>query len=225
MNKLFDQNTPFWKAMGRVFDAFALNVMWLLFCIPLFTIGPSTTAFYYAMLGMLRGDGGYISHDFMKSFKQNFKQGIILGIPLTLLGAFLALDMYLCYHAGRGIFSFFLFFFLVIFLLWFAVSMYTCVILAKFEKSSKEILIWAFTSCIKNLPKTLYMMFAVVFGMWIIHILPGLILIIPGLVVENHCAIFAKIFEEYLPTPYEMEEMNYEDFNTDDIDDVNQWLL
>ncbi|MBQ0059696.1 MAG: YesL family protein [Lachnospiraceae bacterium] len=229
MNRLFNQNTPFWKFMGRVYDAFVLNVMWLLCCIPIFTIGPATTAFYYAMLGMVRQDGGYISKDFIKSFKMNFKQGIQLGLPITLLGAFLALDIYLCYHAGRGIYSFFMFFFVVIFIVWFAVSLYVFVILAKFERKNKEILIWAFTFCIKNLPRTLLLMLEVIFGIWVIHLLPGLVLIMPGLVVESHCGIFSKIFEPYLPTTYDPESEGEtpanEDFNTDDINDVNQWLL
>ena len=226
MKKVFDQNSPFWKAMGRIFDAFALNTLWLICCIPIITIGPSTTAFYYSMLGMIRGDGGYITRDFFKSFRRNLKQGILLGLPLNLLGCFLALDIYLCYKAGGGIYTFFLFFLLVLFLLWFAMSIYTYMILAKFDKSNREILLWAFTSALKNLPKTLLMMLVVVMGIWLIHIAPGLIIIIPGLIVENHCVILAKIFAAYLPTPYEMESgVNLEEFKIEDINDMNQWLL
>ncbi len=223
MNKIFDQNSPFWKAMGRIFDVFVLNILWLLCCIPLFTIGPATTALFYSMFGIIRGDGGYVSRDFFKSFKQNFKQGLQLGIPLTLLGLFLSADMYLSYHAGRGIYSFFLFFFLVIFLLWIAVTLYVFPILSKFERTNKEILIWAFTSCIRHLPKTLYMMFVLLAALWLCHLAPGLILIAFGLVAEIHANVLLGIFAPYLPTPYEME--NPDDFVINPDDDVNKWLL
>ena len=156
MKKIFNMDNPFWVAMGRVFDIFVLNCLWLLCCLPVFTIGPATTGLYYGMFGILRGDGGYPSRDFFKSFKLNFKQGLQLGIPLTLIGAFLALDIYLCYQSGRGIYTFFLFFFAVLFIVWLAVTLYTFPLLAKFERTNKQILIWAFTLCIKNFPRTLY---------------------------------------------------------------------
>ena len=139
MKKIFNMDNPFWVAMGRVFDIFVLNCLWLLCCLPVFTIGPATTGLYYGMFGILRGDGGYPSRDFFKSFKLNFKQGLQLGIPLTLIGAFLALDIYLCYQSGRGIYTFFLFFFAVLFIVWLAVTLYTFPLLAKFERTNKQI--------------------------------------------------------------------------------------
>lgn len=223
MNKIFDQNSPFWKAMGRVFDVFVLNILWLLCCLPVFTIGPATTALFYSLFGIIRGDGGYVSRDFFKSFKQNFKQGVKLGVPMTLLGLFLAADMYLCYHSGRGIYSFFLFFFIVIFVLWVAVTLYAFPLLSKFERTNKEILIWAFTLCIKHFPKTIYMMFTLLVALWFCHLAPGLILIAFGLVAEIHASTLVNVFAPYLPTPYEME--SYDDFVINPDDDVNKWLL
>lgn len=64
MKKIFNMDNPFWVAMGRVFDIFVLNCLWLLCCLPVFTIGPATTGLYYGMFGILRGDGGYPSRDF-----------------------------------------------------------------------------------------------------------------------------------------------------------------
>lgn len=230
MNKLFDANNPFWQAMGRVFDAFILNTLWLLCCLPLFTIGPSTTALFYGMLGIVRGDGGYPSKDFFKSLKQNFKQGILLGVPLTLVGAFLALDIYLCYHGGGGIYNFFLFFFIVLFILWLSITLYIFPLLAKFERSSKELLIWAFTLCIKHFLQTLFMIVTLIIGLWFCHIIPGLIFIAFGLIAETQSGILASIFAPYLPAPYESESEEISDEPDseafmDSMDDDMKWLL
>ena len=49
-DKFFKMDNPLWEAMGRLFDIFVLNVLWLVCCLPVFTIGPSTTAVFYAMI-------------------------------------------------------------------------------------------------------------------------------------------------------------------------------
>ena len=232
MKKIFDLNNPFWGAMGRVFDIFVLNCLWLLCCLPVFTIGPATTALFYGMFGILRGDGGYPSRDFFKSFRQNFKQGLQLGIPLTLVGAFLALDMYLCYHTGRGIYTFFLFFFAVLFIVWLAMILYVFPLLAKFERTNRQILIWAFTLCIKNFAKTLYMFFALILGLWLIHLLPGLIFIAPGYMAETCTAIQLTVLDEYLPPVFTEEDtdeaVGADNDNKEEMlppDDDMKWLL
>lgn len=229
MNKFFDSNNPFWTAMGRVFDVFVLNCLWLVCCLPIFTIGPATTGLFYGMFGIIRGDGGYPSKDFFKSFKQNFKQGIQLGIPLTLIGAFLGLDIYLCYHAGRGIFSFFLFFFLILFIVWLALFLYTFPLLAKFERKNKELLIWAFTLSIQHFLHSFAMIFALIVGLWFCHIIPGLIFIAFGFVAETQTALLAPILAPYLPAPFEIEEDSEqektENTSPADLDDESKWLL
>ena len=232
MKKIFNMDNPFWVAMGRVFDIFVLNCLWLLCCLPVFTIGPATTGLYDGMFGILRGDGGYPSRDFFKSFKLNFKQGLQLGIPLTLIGAFLALDIYLCYQSGRGIYTFFLFFFAVLFIVWLAVTLYTFPLLAKFERTNKQILIWAFTLCIKNFPRTLYMFFSLALGLWLCHLLPGLLFIAPAFIAENHTAILLTVLDPYLPKPFEEDETEDNGGSEHDAedkivppDDDMKWLL
>ena len=109
--KVFNADNPFWQIMDTVFDLFVLNTLWLVFCIPVITIGTSTTAAFYALIQRARGEGGEIHKDFFQSFKQNLKQGIVIGLILTLTGGFLLTDMWLCRASGKGIFTFFLFFF------------------------------------------------------------------------------------------------------------------
>ncbi len=205
MGKIFDMNNPLWQGMGRIFDIFVLNCLWLLCCVPVFTIGPATTALFYAMVELLRGEGGYVSHDFFKSFRLNFKQGIILGIPLTLTGLFLAFDIYLCRQAGTGIYSFFLFFFLILFILWLALFLYVFMLLAKFERKSRDLLIWAFTLCIRHFARTIGMMFIIAIAIWVCHILIGLIFIAPGLAADEITEVFLPILSPYLPADDEEE--------------------
>ena len=207
MNKFFRSDNPFWIGMGNVFDLFILNVLWLLCCLPIVTIGPSTTAFFYAMMNLVRGEESYVYQDFFHSLRQNLKQGICLVLPLTAVGAFLTLDISMCYHAGTGIYTFFMVFFAVLFLFWLFVTLYAFPLLAKFEKKNKEILLWAFVLSIRNLGRTLLMIIVLVLGLWVCHILPGLVFIVFGLVCRFQTALMLVILKPYLPDTSVSEEL------------------
>ncbi|MCR5063895.1 MAG: YesL family protein [Treponema sp.] len=71
--------------MRRVIDLILLNFLWIIFSIPVITIGASTCAAYYVTLKLVDGKEnpeGFALVDviklFLKGFKQNFKQGTIL---------------------------------------------------------------------------------------------------------------------------------------------------
>ena len=82
--KFFNYDSPFWSFMSRVADLVILNLLWLLFCIPVFTIGASTAAMYRVTLNMVRGEGGGVVRSFWASFKLNFKQGVLLFLILLI---------------------------------------------------------------------------------------------------------------------------------------------
>ncbi len=58
MAKLFDYNNPVWRFMGKVADMFFLTVLWVVFSLPIITIGASTKALYYVTLKMAGGKEG-----------------------------------------------------------------------------------------------------------------------------------------------------------------------
>jgi uncharacterized membrane protein YesL len=215
MNKLFNLDNPFWNSMDKVFDLFIANVLWLVCCLPLFTIGPSTAAFYYVLVNMARGEDGVISRDFFRSFRQNFRQGVGLGLLMTAVGIFLAVDIRLCYRSGTGIYTFFMVFFAVLFLLWASLALYSFPLLAKFEKKNSEILVWAFLLAMGHPVQTLLMLLVTAVGLWACHLLPGLILIVFGLAGRFHSVLLASILKPYLPDPDIDEELKPLSFITE----------
>jgi uncharacterized membrane protein YesL len=54
MQKYFSPDSPFMSFIGKLADTLLLNILWLLFCLPVFTIGPSTAALYTVTLKMGR---------------------------------------------------------------------------------------------------------------------------------------------------------------------------
>lgn len=80
---------------AQVADTVTLGVFWVLCSVPIFTIGASSAAFYYAYTKCIRLKRGYAWRTFFQSFKSNFKQAT--QIWLMVLGMLLiaVLDTYL----------------------------------------------------------------------------------------------------------------------------------
>ncbi len=78
--KFFSVESPLYKFLTKFLDVIKLNFLWIIFSIPIITIGASTVAAMAVALKMADDEEGYIGRAFVKSFKENWKQGTILWI-------------------------------------------------------------------------------------------------------------------------------------------------
>ena len=85
---------------NKASDLMGLNLLMLLFCLPVFTLGPSVTAMHYVLLKILRDEleEGVI-RTFWKAFRSNFKQATLLWLIYLPIGLLLGLDL-LLFHKG-----------------------------------------------------------------------------------------------------------------------------
>lgn len=81
----FSPEGAFYQFISRLWDVVKLNLMWLLFSIPIITIGPATVAAFSVTMKMVDESEGYVARQFVKEFRKNLKNGIPLGL-LFLLG-------------------------------------------------------------------------------------------------------------------------------------------
>ena len=93
MDKLFNMDNKFFTVMGHVADLMILNIVFLICCLPVVTIGASLTALHYVTLKMARNEESYIVRSFFKSFKQNFRQATIINLIMLAVGAVLYVDL------------------------------------------------------------------------------------------------------------------------------------
>lgn len=88
-------DTPFFRAMGFVGDVFLLNLCWLLGCIPLVTIGASTSA-AFSVAGKMAAKQDYrVFHDYLTAFRRDFKLATITWIVLAVAGTMILADCYI----------------------------------------------------------------------------------------------------------------------------------
>lgn len=80
----------FWELFANKFwDFFKLNMIYVLFCLPVVTFGPATAALTAMMRNIYLERPQFIWHDFVKYFKENFKQAFwvgLLDIAVTAVG-------------------------------------------------------------------------------------------------------------------------------------------
>ena len=75
---IFNQNSKLIKSVNKIIDLIWLNFLWVIFSLPLITIGASNCAAFSVTLKMVDDEEGYIARSFIKAFRQNFKQATIM---------------------------------------------------------------------------------------------------------------------------------------------------
>jgi uncharacterized membrane protein YesL len=89
MNSL---DTKAYQWLESATDFFLLNILWLLACVPVVTIFPSTAAIFGVVRDWARGKEAGVFGAFVLRFRQNFRQSLAVGALWTLSGGALFLD-------------------------------------------------------------------------------------------------------------------------------------
>ena len=82
-----------------------LGLLWLLFCIPILTIGAATCSVYYVAFKILNDEADvHVAKLFLKGIKENFVQGLLMSlISGVTLGGTGALLWWILKKSERGI--------------------------------------------------------------------------------------------------------------------------
>jgi len=91
MGSFFQLEGPIGRNLARIVDVLLLNLIFILFSLPVVTIGASLTALYTVSFKMARGEDPSVWRNFTKAFKKNLKQSslvwfLLIGIAVILLG-------------------------------------------------------------------------------------------------------------------------------------------
>lgn len=158
MGKLFDMDSPLFSFLNKLADLIYLNILTLICCIPVITIGASLTALNYVVLKMARNEEGYITRSFFKSFKQNFKQATVIWLILLAVAGILAGDIFIFRYSTLTFPSWMQTALTIVTFIFVFITMYLFPVLAKFENTIGQIFKNALFMGILSLPKTILMM-------------------------------------------------------------------
>jgi len=94
-------DSDFMMGISKVTDYVLLNLLCVLFCLPVVTAGAAVTATYYVSMKLVRGEEPSVWKSFLKSFKENFKQATIIWLFALFLICFLTYDWYLLWNTQQ----------------------------------------------------------------------------------------------------------------------------
>ena len=155
--KLFNYDSPFWSFMSRLADLIILNLLWIVFCIPVVTIGASTTAMYRVTLNMVRGEGSGVVRMFWDAFRLNLKQAVLIFLILLIPVLLVIYELWLYLSGAVGQSMWLGLVFCCPSLILALVLAYVYPLLAQFDNSIRNTLKNACYLAIGNLPFSLVM--------------------------------------------------------------------
>ena len=211
---LFDMNGSLMYALGKLANIFLCNVLFCLFCLPLFTAGAALAALYSCMQAIWADDEDDImAKQYVDAFKLNFKQGTALWLVCMAAFAFFGI-YYVIISSMTGIAgrTYRISFFVMCMLFLFGFQ-YLFPLQARYRNSVKNTLRNAWLLGIAALPWTLLSIILVAAAVHISFFMdPGAINLAVflwgmagfGLVAYLNCIFFGKAFQ--MIDPERLEE-------------------
>lgn len=196
---LFSMDNPVWKYLGRVWDAIWLTMLWIVFSLPIVTIGASTTALFYVAQKIVKDEEGTIIKQFWETFKTNFKQATIIWLILAAAGVILGVNLWFYYQSDTSFAKMFLIVLIVFTYVYLMVAHYIFAVLARFDNSVKNLFALAFLLAMKNFGWTLLIITITVCVLAIgIFVFAELLIAGAGLIALVDSWILGHIFDQYI---------------------------
>lgn len=179
----------------------ALNLVFLITCLPVVTIGTALASLYNVTLREARGEYGYLVRTYIKGFKSNLKEGTKAFVILFLIGGALVFNLGFWFGMGTIPASVVTGLVIVALIAWILTFTYTFPLIARFENTTRQTLKNAFCIMMSS-PKytfalALIYITVICFCMFLQPM--KLLMVLFGFAFIAYCQsfIFKRIFEPY----------------------------
>lgn len=198
MNKFFNPESKFARGFTTLVDIVILGILWIFTSIPVFTIGASSAAMYYAIHKTVFQGRGYAYQEYFRGFKDNFKQGTVVTLVMLVYNGvmFLLLRATTDVTAENPLSWNFVFMILMAFSVMWAMFMFAFMsrFLNPLKITIKNSLLIAFA----NIPTVVggflvFMCFAFIGGY-----ITKLIIILPGFLGVILHQLYERVFRKYM---------------------------
>ena len=212
MGKLFNLDSPIVQAVGKVGQMMVTTVIWLIFCLPIFTAGAATTAMCRVMIN-LKEDKACSFKIFWKAFRENFKKATLLWLILLACVAILAVLFYLVVLVESAMVRVLaLMVFCLLFFLVYIVAIYVFPLTAYFENTLSATIRNAIGMGLGNLRQSVFaialtllpLALMLVSMQLFVTMLFLLVILGPGAICYGIMCILLPVFEQYAPSNEEL---------------------
>lgn len=193
--------------LGKLGDMFILNILDLICCIPVITIGAATAALYYTTLKMAENRESYVWRDYWKAFKENFRQATVIWLIMLALMAVLAADILLLGSMGQELGSIVAATVIAAGIFLVLPGIYVFPVLARFDNTVRNTMKNAMIMSIRHFPSTILILLihglplllgfvsvqALIKGVWVV------LFFVVSILAYAESKFFTRIFSKYYP--------------------------
>ena len=214
MKRSFDQiqNSWLYRLSKVIGDVVIISALFLLFCLPVITIGDSVTALYYAVYRKYTKKSDEITKDFMRALRDNLKNAVIIHLIYIVYSAVVGFNIYFALNGLGGVklpdwytVVSFIPLLPIIFTLPFVYPL-----LARFSNGIKGTIANSYTLCMINFPKFLLIWLIVLAALVISVCFPPSALVTPVGAMYLTQMITEKAFAKAIAVEKAREEKNDE---------------
>lgn len=206
MDRFFDVNNPVMRFLSTLVDLAIVNLMTVLFALPIITAGGSLASMNYVLLHLYRRDEGYLRSMFLKSFKENFRQGIPEGLIAIAIAGIAATDLWMLHSMDSKTATMLMIIITVITAYLLTTMVYVFALQARYENTLTGTIANAFRLSIAHLPRTFGMMITWILWiltLWYLHRAAPLAFLIFGFTLPGYICVTL-----YEPILTKLEEEN-----------------
>lgn len=209
MGRFLNENNPFIAALSNLGDLIILNALFLIFSLPILTIGASITAAFNVAQSLSEQSCSSVVKKFIPAFKSNFKQSSVLwclSLPVfSLLGFFYLLairDPNFSMHSR-------LLLMLVICILLLAVLCYSFPLIGRYRNKLMDHLKNAAILAVSNFPRTLLLMLISLLPIVLLLLYPGLFFyFLPFWMLVGFAALFRLSAAIFKPITRKLDQIS-----------------
>jgi len=210
MASIFAPDSTLMRFLTRVADLMILNVLFLATSLAIVTLPASLTALCFVSLRIATDTDRTITGDYLRSFRQNFRQSTLIGLLVAGVGAALAAwYVVVTQLVEDGVLRF------VLLAIWYVLvfvaamwALYVFPYLAKFEGTTREVLRNARLMSFRHPLAPLTVIVLSVLAAVVTIFSPqttgyGLLWLLIGFaaIAFLGALVYARVFERYAPTP------------------------
>jgi uncharacterized membrane protein YesL len=127
-----------YKSMEFIMNAFLLNLLWLVLCLPILTIFPATTAMFGVVREWKKQNDIRTFSAFFRLFKENFKQSFLMGILWIVFTGLLLGDLIIINQLNSSVKYILFSFFFLMGILYLFISIYIFPVLVHYQVTWKN---------------------------------------------------------------------------------------
>lgn len=199
MSIKFNMEGKAFSGLSKIFDLVFLSVLWFIFCIPMLTIGPSTTALYYTTVKVIRKDRGYVWKEFWYAFKTNFVNGLIYTMILVAAIIGLYYGFALTANSKDTMLQIAHYTYFIVSFLLACLYVFLFPILSRFSLPRLQTLNMSLFLSIRHLLITVVLLLLILIGGFAVVIVYPLIFIVPGAIAFLCSLLIERVFRKYQP--------------------------